>query len=107
MIKWIQESFNFQAFLLASTFCILTVVYLSLMGGCIPFKSPPRENFEIKMEPSTGYCKDWSLIEMEMHGHTSCSERRILNGHSVVCTRRLGHYGSHHMHGAKDCFWMW
>ncbi len=87
--------------------CVLAVIYLGLMAGCGTYQKPDRENFEIKMEPSKGYCKDWSLVEMEIRGHTLCSERRMLNDYRFVCTRKLGHMGAHHMHGVNDCIWIW
>lgn len=106
MTKWIRAVFNIDIFLV-SLLCVLAFVYLGLMQGCAPFHSPPREDFEIKMEPSKGICKDWGLIEKELTGYAQCNERRKLNGYSVFCNRRLGHLGAHHMHGSKDCYWTW
>lgn len=85
----------------------LALFYLSSLGCAHRREYIERDQLMILLYPSHGKCFFWDGIENERMGHTSCSERRTINGYSVVCNRKLGHRRAHHMHGADDCYWIW
>lgn len=104
MTKWILAANNLT---LIAVCGVLAIVYLCLMAGCMPRKIWPRDAVEIKLEPSQGHCDQWYEIEKDDRREPLCSERRTLNRHHLICTRRYGHPGAHHMHTFEHCYWIW
>ncbi len=81
------------------------ILFLNFFGCATTM--PGRDSFEMQMVPSKGKCWRWSEIDEETAGRPLCGESRAINGYQVFCTRKMRHPRAHHMHGLKDCYWIW
>lgn len=77
---------------------------LFIMASCNRMKDRPTEMYHY----SHGKCWIWDYVENDTFKKPGLCRETLKNGNLLIfCTRSANHKGRHHMHGMKDCYYVW